>query len=90
MRYKISKIVILSAILYGCGIWSLTSIEERKLMMFENGVLRRIFGPKREKVTNCGKDYIMRISMNYIPHQILFTYQIKKNERGGACSTHRI
>ena len=37
--------------MYGCENWSLTLREERKLRVFENGVLRRIFGPKREEVT---------------------------------------
>ena len=38
-------------VLYGCEIWSLTLREERKLMVFENTVLRRIFGPRRDEVT---------------------------------------
>jgi hypothetical protein len=37
--------------LYGCETWSLTVREEHKLRMFENRVLRRIFGPKRDRVT---------------------------------------
>jgi len=37
--------------LYGCETWSLTLREERRLGLFENKVLRRIFGPKREEVT---------------------------------------
>jgi len=36
---------------YGCETWSLTAREERRLRVFENGVLRRIFGPKRDEVT---------------------------------------
>jgi len=38
-------------VLYGCGTWSLILREERRLRVFENGVLRRIFGPKRDEVT---------------------------------------
>jgi hypothetical protein len=38
-------------VLYGCEIWSLTLREEHRLRAFENRVLRRIFGPKRDKVT---------------------------------------
>jgi len=38
-------------ILYGCETWSLTLREERKLRVFENMVLRRIFGPRRDEVT---------------------------------------
>jgi hypothetical protein len=37
--------------LYGCETWSLTLRRERRLRGFENRVLRRIFGPKREEVT---------------------------------------
>jgi len=35
--------------LYGCKTWSLTLGEERRLRLFENSVLRKIFGPKREE-----------------------------------------
>ena len=38
-------------VLYGCEAWSLTAREERKLRAFENMVLRRIFGPRRDEVT---------------------------------------
>ena len=38
-------------VLYGCETWSLTLREERKLRVFENRVLRRVFGPKRDEVT---------------------------------------
>jgi hypothetical protein len=39
----------LQVVLYGCKTWSLTSRDEHKLKVFENRVLRRIFGPKREE-----------------------------------------
>ena len=42
---------ILPVVLYGCETWSLTLREERKLRVFENMVLRRIFGPRRDEVT---------------------------------------
>jgi hypothetical protein len=38
-------------VLYGCETWSLTFKEEHRLRVFENRVLRRIFGPKRDEVT---------------------------------------
>ena len=38
-------------VLYGCETWSLTLREERRLRMFENGVLGRTFGSKRDEVT---------------------------------------
>jgi hypothetical protein len=36
---------------YGCETWSLTFREEHRLRVFENRVLRRIFGPERDEVT---------------------------------------
>jgi hypothetical protein len=38
-------------VLYGCETWSLTLREEHRLRVFENRVLRRIFGPKRDEMT---------------------------------------
>ena len=43
--------MILPVVLYGCETWSLTLREEHRLRVFENRVLRRIFGPKQENVT---------------------------------------
>jgi hypothetical protein len=49
LKIKIYKTVILPVVLYGCETWSLTLREEHRLTVFENRVLRRIFGPKREE-----------------------------------------
>jgi hypothetical protein len=43
--------IILLVVLCGCETWSLTLREESRLKVFENRVLRKIFGPKRYKVT---------------------------------------
>jgi len=43
--------IILPIFPYGCETWSLTLREERRLRVFENRVLRRVFGPKRDEVT---------------------------------------
>jgi hypothetical protein len=48
LKIKIYKTVILLVVLYGCKIWSLTLRKEHRLRVFENRVLRRIFGPKME------------------------------------------
>jgi hypothetical protein len=48
---RIYKTIILTVILYGFETWSLTLREEHRLRVFENKVLRRIFGPKRDEVT---------------------------------------
>jgi hypothetical protein len=45
---KIYKTIILPVVLYGCGTWSLTLREEHILRVFENRVLRRIIGHKRD------------------------------------------
>jgi hypothetical protein len=44
MKVRIYKIIILPVVLYGCETWSVTEREEHKLRVFENRVLRRIFG----------------------------------------------
>jgi hypothetical protein len=48
---RIYKIMILPVVLYGCATWSLTLREKHMLRVYENRVLRRIFGPKRVEVT---------------------------------------
>ena len=45
LKIKIYKTIILPVVLYGCEAWSLTLREERRLEVFENRILRRIFGP---------------------------------------------
>jgi hypothetical protein len=55
LKIKIYKTVILPVVLYGCETWSLTLREEHRLRAFENRVLRRIFGPKREEDGSCRK-----------------------------------
>jgi hypothetical protein len=48
LEAKIYKTIILPVILHECETWSLTLREENRLRVFENKVLRRIFGPKRD------------------------------------------
>jgi hypothetical protein len=49
MKIKIYKTIILPVVLYGCTTWSLTLREEHRVRVFDNSVLRKIFGPKREE-----------------------------------------
>jgi len=51
LKELISNTIILPVVLYGCEPWSLILREERTLRVFENRVLRRIFGPKGDKIT---------------------------------------
>jgi hypothetical protein len=50
-KIKVYKTIILPSVLYGYKTWLLTLREESNLRVFENRVLRRIFGPKRDEVT---------------------------------------
>jgi hypothetical protein len=51
VKVKIYKTIILPVVLYWCETWSLTLREEHRLRVFEDRVLRGIFGPKRDGVT---------------------------------------
>jgi hypothetical protein len=51
VKVKIYKTIILPVVLYGCETSSLTLREDHRMRVFENRVLRRIFGPKRDEVT---------------------------------------
>jgi hypothetical protein len=50
-KIKIYRTIILSFVFYGCETWLLTLREECRLMVLENRVLKKIFEPKRDKVT---------------------------------------
>ena len=50
LKIKIFRTIILPVALCGCETWSLTLREERRLRVFENRVLRRVFGPRRDEV----------------------------------------
>jgi hypothetical protein len=51
VKMRIYKTIILALVLYWCETWSLTLREEHRLRVFENRVLRRIYGPRRDEVT---------------------------------------
>jgi hypothetical protein len=51
LKINIYRTIILLVVLYGCETWSLKLREERRLRVFENRVLWRIFGPTRDEVT---------------------------------------
>jgi hypothetical protein len=51
LKIKRYRTTILPVVLYGSETWSLTLMEESRLRVFENRVLRRVFGPKRDEVT---------------------------------------
>jgi len=51
IKIKTHRTIILPVVLYGCETWSLALREEHRLRVFENRILRRILGPKKDKVT---------------------------------------
>ena len=57
---KIYRTVMLPVVLYGCETSSLKMREESRLQVFENRVLRRIFGPKKQGNRGLGENYTMR------------------------------
>jgi hypothetical protein len=57
---------------YGCETWSLTLKEERRLKVFENRVLRRIFWPKRNKETEEWRKLHNEELNDHTPREILF------------------
>jgi hypothetical protein len=81
------RTLILPFILYGFEIWFLTLREERRMGVFKNRVLRRIFEPKRDEVTGeWGKLHNEELNDLYSCTQIYSVDQIQKNEMGGPCS----
>jgi hypothetical protein len=69
---KIYVNIFLPVVLYGCETLSLTLREERRLRVFDNTALNRIFRPKRDEVTGNVGNYIMGSLMICSLHPILF------------------
>jgi len=72
LTVKIYRTVILPVVLYECETWSLTMREERRLRVFENRVVRRIFRPRRDEVTGEWRKLHNEELMVCINHLILF------------------
>jgi hypothetical protein len=60
LKIRIYRTIILPVVLYGYGTWAMTLREVRRLRVFENRGLRRIFGPRRDEVKGNGENNIMR------------------------------
>jgi len=69
---KIFKIITLPVVLYGCETWSLMLREECRLRVYENRVLRRIFGLRRDEVTGEWRKLQNEELTLLCHHQILF------------------
>ena len=72
LKIKKYLTIILPVVLYGCGTWSLALREERRLKLFENRVLRRILGPKKDEVTGEWRKLHNEELIDLIPNLIFF------------------
>ena len=89
LKIEVYRTIILPVVLYGCETWSLTLREERRLRVFENRVLRRVFGPKRDEVTeDWRKLRNEELSDLYSLTEYSAGGKIEKNEMGGACGAY--
>jgi hypothetical protein len=70
--------IFLLGCMYGCETWSLALREEYRLRVFENGVLRRIFGPKGDEMVG-GRRKLHKEEL----------HQVKEDKMGRARSTNR-
>jgi hypothetical protein len=88
LKITIHKTILLPVVLYGCGTWSLTLREEHRLMVFENRVLRRIFGLKKDEVRGGWRKLHNEELLNSytLPNIVRM---IKNDEIGRACSMNR-
>jgi hypothetical protein len=87
VKIKIYRTIMLQVVLYGCESWSLTLREEYRLRVFENRVLRRIFGPKTDEET--GQWRRLRNKELYALYSSLNIIRVIKSRRqmGRTCGT---
>jgi hypothetical protein len=90
VKIKIYRTIILRVVLYGCESWSLTLREECRPRVFENRVLRKKFGPKRDEVTGEWRRLHNKelYALYYSPNIIRVITSIR--QMGGAYSTYGI
>jgi hypothetical protein len=72
IKIKIYRTIILPVVLYGCETWSVTLREKHRLRVFESGVLRMIFGPKRDELTREWRRLRYRSFMICTCHEIFW------------------
>ena len=90
LKFKIYRTIILSVVLYVCETWSLTLREENRLRVFENRVLRRIFGPMMDVVTGEWRRlHNEEFNDLFSSPNIIRVTNSRRIILGGACSTYR-
>jgi hypothetical protein len=88
VKIKIYKIIIVFFVLYGCETWSFTLRDEHRLRAFENRVLRRIFGLKREEVIGHWRKMHNEELHNLYSSTDIINMIKSRRMMGGACSMH--
>ena len=89
VKIKICRTVIVSVVLFGYETWSLTLSKECRLKFFENRVLRRIFGPKRDEVTGEWRRlHNEELYALYSSPDIIRVMKTNTTEMGRACNTY--
>ena len=84
IKIEIYRTIILHIVLYGCETWSLTLREEYRLRVFENRVLRRIFGPKRDDVTGEWRElHIEKLSDPHCSSNIIWMIKSRRMRWAG-------
>jgi hypothetical protein len=83
LKIKIYRTIILPVVLYGCEAWSLTLREECRLKVFENTVLRRVFGPKRDEVTGEGRKLHYEVNNLYSLSNIVWVVKSRRMRWAG-------
>ena len=66
LKVNTYKTIILPVVMCGCETWSLTLREDHRLRVFENKVLRKIFGLRETKLQENGENYIMLSNMHCV------------------------
>ena len=89
IKIKICRTIILPVVLYGCETWSRAWTEERRLRVYENRVLKRIYGSKRDEVTReWRKLHYEDLNYLYSSPNYVRKIKIEKNEVGGVRSAY--
>jgi hypothetical protein len=86
--YRNSKLLVSRFVLYGFETWSLTLREEHRLRMFQNRVLRRIFGPKRDEETREWRKLHNKDFHDLYSSPSIIRIIKSLREMGGSCSTY--